>query len=111
MFSKLSLTVTSALAILAVATPTPNTAPAGQCTTGELQCCQSVQAATDPSLTNLLGSLGIIVGDITGLVGLTCSSINVIGVGSGNECTANPVCCTNNAWGGLISLGCAPVEL
>ena len=44
----------------------------------------------------LLGLLGIVLGDITGLIGLGCSPITVVGVGSGNACSANAVCCTNN---------------
>ena len=44
----------------------------------------------------LLGLLGIVLGDITGLIGLNCSPLSVVGVGSGNACSANAVCCTNN---------------
>ena len=44
----------------------------------------------------MLGLLGIVLGDITGLLGLGCSPITVVGVGSGNACSANAVCCTNN---------------
>ena len=33
---------------------------------------------------------------INALLGVGCSPISVIGVG-GNSCSANPVCCTNNA--------------
>ncbi|TFK46051.1 fungal hydrophobin [Heliocybe sulcata] len=110
MFSKLSLAVAGALAILAAATPT-GTEPAGQCTTGDLQCCNSVSTASDPAVVTLLGSLGIPIQGITGLVGLTCSPIDVIGVGSGGSCTESPVCCTDNSHGGLISIGCVPVTL
>ncbi|EPQ54194.1 fungal hydrophobin [Gloeophyllum trabeum ATCC 11539] len=106
MFSKLSLAVTGALAILAAATE-----PAGQCATGNLQCCNSVQNASDPAVATILGSLGIAVGSITGLVGLTCSPISVVGVGSGDACNESPVCCTDNSYGSLISIGCVPVTL
>ncbi|TFK46055.1 fungal hydrophobin [Heliocybe sulcata] len=110
MFSKLSFAVAGALAILAAATPT-GTEPAGQCTTGNLQCCNSVSTASDPAVATLLGSLGIPIQDVTGLVGLTCSAINVVGVGSGDACSESPVCCSDNAYGGLISIGCVPVTL
>ncbi|KAI0753519.1 fungal hydrophobin [Daedaleopsis nitida] len=111
MFAKL-FTI-STLAILAAAIPTPNDTPAGgdSCTTGAIQCCESVQSANSTAVAPILGALGIVVQDVTGLVGLSCSSINVVGVGSGNACNANTVCCENNAVGGLISLGCLPVTL
>ncbi|TFK46054.1 hydrophobin-315 [Heliocybe sulcata] len=110
MFSKLSFAVVGALAILAAATPTPNE-PASQCATGNLQCCQSAQDASDPAVATLLGSLGIPVQGLTGLVGLTCSAISVVGVGSGDSCTETPVCCSDNAFAGVVSLGCVPVDL
>ena len=74
MFSKLA--VVTSLAILAAATPMPNV-PASQCTTGPIQCCNSVQKASDPSVSKLLGLLGIVVQDVTALVGVTCSPISV----------------------------------
>ncbi|KAF9064092.1 hydrophobin, partial [Rhodocollybia butyracea] len=93
-------------------TPTPRNEPASSCSTGPVQCCQSVQtaaqAATIPGIDVLLGLLGVVIGDVTGLVGLTCSGINVAG---GGTCSAQAVCCTNNSVGGLISIGCAPVTL
>ncbi|KAJ8454312.1 hypothetical protein ONZ51_g13098 [Trametes cubensis] len=49
--------------------------------------------------------------DITGLIGLGCSPITVVGVGSGNACSSNAVCCTNNNVGGLLSIGCVPIDL
>jgi hypothetical protein len=74
MFSKLA--IVSSLAILAAATPTPNV-PASQCNTGPIQCCNSVQKASDPSVSKVLGLLGIVVQDVTALVGVTCSPISV----------------------------------
>ncbi|EPQ54195.1 hydrophobin, partial [Gloeophyllum trabeum ATCC 11539] len=97
-----------ALAVLAAAT---GTEPAGQCATGNLQCCNSVQSASDPAAATLLGSLGIAVQSVTGLVGLTCSPIGVVAVGSGDACSANPVCCSDNSYGGLVSIGCVPATL
>ncbi|KAI9063614.1 fungal hydrophobin [Trametes sanguinea] len=107
------------LAILAVAMPggtTPAPAPTGgnsgsTCSTGALQCCNSVQSADSASITAILGLLGIVLGDLTGLVGLGCSPISVVGVGSGNACSANAVCCENNNVGGLLSVGCIPIQL
>ncbi|KAF9552093.1 fungal hydrophobin, partial [Agrocybe pediades] len=93
-------------ATLAAATGTP----ASQCTTGQLQCCNSTGAASDSAISALLGLLGVVVQDVTALVGVNCSPISVIGIG-GNSCTAQPVCCTNNSFHGLVALGCSPVDL
>ncbi|KAF9064091.1 hydrophobin 2 [Rhodocollybia butyracea] len=105
---KLTL-VATALAALVVATPTPRDS---KCSTGSIQCCSSVQSVTDaqadPITSTLAGLLGIVLGAVTGEIGSTCSSINVAG---GGTCTAQTVCCEDNATGGLISVGCAPVTL
>ncbi|KAI0738381.1 fungal hydrophobin [Daedaleopsis nitida] len=108
MFTQLFTVAT--LAILAAATPAPGASPSS-CSTGPIQCCQSVQKASDPAAADILKSLGVVVQDVTALVGLTCSPINVIGVGSGNACSANTVCCENNSLGSLISIGCVPISL
>ncbi|KAF7792898.1 hypothetical protein EIP86_004000 [Pleurotus ostreatoroseus] len=122
----------STLAVLAVATPwgppppptttatttttVTVTAPAstpttsGQCNTGPIQCCNEVKSASDPAASALLGLLGIVLSDLDVLVGLTCSPITIIGAGSGS-CSANAVCCENNSFEGLISIGCLPVDL
>ncbi|RPD53864.1 hydrophobin [Lentinus tigrinus ALCF2SS1-7] len=107
MFSKL-FTIAS-LAILAVATPAP--APDATCSTGPIQCCDTVTKASDPAAANILKSIGVVVQDVNALVGLTCSAVTVVGVGSGGSCDAQAVCCENNSFGGLISIGCAPVTL
>ncbi|KAF5344529.1 hypothetical protein D9758_016471 [Tetrapyrgos nigripes] len=98
----------AALATLAAATPLE--VRQGQCNTGSLQCCNSVQSASSSPVASLLGLLGIVVGDITALVGLNCSPISVIGV-AGNSCTAQPVCCQNNQFNGLVAIGCTPINI
>ncbi|KAF8154241.1 fungal hydrophobin-domain-containing protein [Crassisporium funariophilum] len=102
-----------ALATLAVATPTgspPPPPPASQCNTGDLQCCNSVQQANSLSGIALLSLVGVAVGSVTGLIGGTCSPITAIGVG-GNSCSAQPVCCSNNSFNGLVAIGCTPVNI
>ncbi|KAF9527754.1 fungal hydrophobin-domain-containing protein [Crepidotus variabilis] len=91
---------------------TDGTGPSNQCNTGSLQCCNSAQSASSLSgtLLGLLGLLGVVVGDLTGEVGVTCSPITVIGAG-GSSCTAQPVCCTNNNFNGVVALGCTPINL
>ncbi|KDQ57018.1 hypothetical protein JAAARDRAFT_131186 [Jaapia argillacea MUCL 33604] len=112
MFAKINkaLAVSTAVAILAVANPVP-TEPASSCNTGPIQCCNTVESASSSAAGLVLGLLGIVLEDLTVLVGLTCSPITVIGVGSGSSCSANPVCCSDNSYGGLISIGCVPVTL
>jgi hypothetical protein len=106
---KLAALTTVAVATLAAATGGSGS-PSNQCNTGTLQCCNSVQAADSPTVSTLLGLLGIAVGDVTALVGVTCSPITVIGVGS-SSCSAQPVCCTNNSFKGVVALGCTPINL
>ncbi|KAI5121526.1 hypothetical protein M0805_002586 [Coniferiporia weirii] len=121
-------TAALALPLLAVATPTiperrggggtttitvtatPTATTVSQCNTGNLQCCQSTESSSDPVTSLLLGLLGIVLEGINVPIGVTCSPISVIGVG-GNSCTADPVCCENNSFNGLIAIGCSPINL
>ena len=73
MFAK--LTIVSSLALLAVATPTPQTS--SQCNTGPIQCCNSVQSASSSSVAPLLGLLGVVVQGVNALVGINCTPISV----------------------------------
>ncbi|KAI0367144.1 hydrophobin [Pilatotrama ljubarskyi] len=106
MFAKL-FTI-SALAILAVATPAP--APDASCSTAPLQCCQSVEPADSAAVAPILKGLGVVVQDVNALVGVTCTPISVVGVGGSDACSANTVCCQDNSFGGLVSIGCVPVS-
>ncbi|TFK79367.1 fungal hydrophobin, partial [Polyporus arcularius HHB13444] len=102
----------SVLALPLLATATPVELEKRQsCSTGPLQCCQQTQTANSLGVGIILGLLGIVLQDLTALVGLDCSPITVIGVGTGNTCDANVVCCENNNVGGLLSIGCVPVSL
>lgn len=103
-----------------VTAPGSTTTTVSQCNTGSLQCCDStvsvsqsylilsrkinlltiscshMQSSSTQGLA-LLGLLGIVLGDVTGLLGLGCSPLSIVGIGSGNACTASPVCCENNS--------------
>ncbi|TFK93196.1 hypothetical protein K466DRAFT_658658 [Polyporus arcularius HHB13444] len=70
-------------------------------------CCQSTGDASDSAIAALLASLGIT--DVTGLVGVGCSAITVIQVGSCES--ANTVTCTDNSHAGLVSLDCVPINV
>ncbi|KAJ7572549.1 hydrophobin 2 [Mycena floridula] len=97
--------ITLALATLAVATPTSRTTAPSP---GNV-CCTTVESASSPSAVDIFKSLGIDASSITGLVGLGCSPITVVGAGSGT-CSSTTVTCQDNSRS-LISLGCVPVTL
>ncbi|KAH6911814.1 fungal hydrophobin-domain-containing protein [Coprinopsis sp. MPI-PUGE-AT-0042] len=84
----------------------PSSTPGG-CSTGPVQCCQSTGHSTDGPVSLILGLLGVVIKDVNLLIGLTCSPINVLG----NTCSAKTVCCQDNSFGGLISVGCIPSRL
>ncbi|KAH9919989.1 fungal hydrophobin [Epithele typhae] len=88
----------------------PASAPTDACSTGPVQCCNSVGSANDPAFGLLLGLLGIVVDGVDVLLGVDCSPIKVVGLGGGS-CDSNVVCCENNNVGGLISIGCIVIIL
>ena len=55
----------------------------------------ALQQASSASSAAILGLLGIVLQDLTGVIGLTCSPISVVGVGSGSECSGTTVSCSN----------------
>ncbi|KAI0777031.1 fungal hydrophobin-domain-containing protein [Irpex lacteus] len=95
---KFTVATVLALPLLAVATPVAleTRQSAGNCNTGPIQCCQQTISVSSSQANLLAGLLGIVLGTVEGLVGLGCSPISVIGVGSGSACNASPVCCENN---------------
>ncbi|PBK98610.1 hypothetical protein ARMGADRAFT_584951 [Armillaria gallica] len=58
----------------------------------------------------LLGLLGVVLSDVTALVGITCTPITIVGVGS-TACSQQTVCCQNNTFNGLIAIGCVPINI
>lgn len=118
--SRLAAFVLGALPLIAAATPL-DTRTAGKCSTGPLQCCKSTQKvriqayqrfphrlrvahrapvrvcqANDPAISALLALIGVDAQDVDALVGLDCTPISVVGVGAGNSCNAQAVCCQDN---------------
>ncbi|KAJ3489888.1 hypothetical protein NLI96_g1815 [Meripilus lineatus] len=124
MFSRACTAFVSVLLLFVVATaaqspttitvpPLPSSTPASQCSPGPIQCCNSLQAANSIvplPIAAILGLLGVVVSPVTALVGINCSPITLAAL-LNNQCTATPVCCTNNNVGGLLSVGCIPVTL
>ncbi|KAL5514010.1 hypothetical protein ACEPAG_2771 [Sanghuangporus baumii] len=86
--------------------------PSGSmCSTGPVQCCNSVQPASSKEASNMLGLLGVVLQGANVPVGLNCIPISVIGAGSGGTCNAQTVCCENNQFNGLINIGCSPINI
>ncbi|KAI0643533.1 fungal hydrophobin-domain-containing protein [Trametes meyenii] len=111
MFAKFTAVIAaiSVLATFAVASPMPQTG-ANSCSTGQLQCCEQVQTADSLNLSVvLLDLLGLVLPSLDVPIGISCSGINGVGVGSGNACSSNTVCCDSTSTGGLLSVGCVPV--
>lgn len=67
--------------LIAAATLAAATGPNAQCNTGSLLCCNSVQPASSPAASKLLDLLNIVLSDVNAAVGITCSPVQVIGVG------------------------------
>ncbi|KAF5389771.1 hypothetical protein D9757_005955 [Collybiopsis confluens] len=68
--------ISAALATLVVATPTPrDDEPASSCTTGSLQCCNSLVSPGSIEGDVAISVLAISVEDPNVLFGLTCSPI------------------------------------
>ncbi|KAF8521376.1 fungal hydrophobin-domain-containing protein [Hysterangium stoloniferum] len=94
--------VAFSITLLVVAAPGHHPGTIGQCNTGSIQCCNTLQSADHPSLAGLLGVIGI-VAEVGAQVGLGCDPISVIGLGQGANCAQQPVCCQNNEFSGLVS--------
>ena len=54
--------------------------------------------SSDPVTSILLGLLGVVLGGINIPIGIQCTPITVIGVGSGANCVQQPVCCAGNTF-------------
>ncbi|KAF8997848.1 fungal hydrophobin-domain-containing protein [Cyathus striatus] len=98
MLAKFAVVLTAVLAVAAQ-----------QCNTGSLHCCQSVQSASSQSVAKLLALLGVPVQGVNAQVGLTCTPVTVIGI-AGNNCDAQPACCTGQNYNGAVVLGCNPIS-
>jgi len=78
-------TVFSTLAVIAaVAVASPTARHAGQCNTGEVQCCNQITKGDDPSIAGLLNQVGLVLDDATVAVGVDCNPITGIGAGTGS---------------------------
>ncbi|KAK0217167.1 hydrophobin 2 [Armillaria fumosa] len=112
MFARLSAFTLAVLTlpVLASATVLPRGGTGSSCSSGTLQCCNSVQDPSSSAVQTALAPLGLNLGDIAADVGLTCDPITVIGVGS-NPCSTQAACCTGQNYNGFAVLGCIPVNV
>ncbi|KAN0080177.1 Fungal hydrophobin domain containing protein [Tylopilus felleus] len=81
------------------------------CSTGSINCCNSVQ--TYKSAQGYLTKHNIVLPvdlDVSALLGIECSGITAIGV-SGTSCTAQTACCNGDTFNGLVTLGCSPINV
>ncbi|KAF8204665.1 hydrophobin-319 [Pholiota molesta] len=105
-----TLSALTALAIVTLAVATParrnDAPPASECNTGSVQCCDSTSTASNPVTALLLGSLGIPIGSVTGIIGLTCSP------SLASASVARPARLLHQQlFNGVVALGCTPVNL
>nr|CAC86006.1 hydrophobin 3 [Dictyonema glabratum] len=109
-FTVLALTTGSFVAALPSPALATTPIPASQCNTGPVQCCQSISSSSNSGTASLLGPLGLVLSGLNIPIGVTCTPISLLGIG-GNSCSANPVCCQNNNFNGVVAVGCTPVNL
>ncbi|EKM76280.1 hypothetical protein AGABI1DRAFT_115858 [Agaricus bisporus var. burnettii JB137-S8] len=98
----------SAIATVPVNARRSDPLPADLCPAGNLQCCNALERADDSVVGVLLGLLGIVLQGVEALVGITCSPIDILGIGQ-NECHTQAVCCENNDFHGIVAIGCVPI--
>ncbi|KAI5117557.1 hypothetical protein M0805_004470 [Coniferiporia weirii] len=104
-------TTPSAVTKTVTVTETATTTALSQCNTSNIQCCTSTVQASSTAASTILGLLGVVLQDVDNvLVGLTCSPITILSIDAGG-CAAEPVCCENNNFAGLISIGCVPINI
>ncbi|VDB87627.1 unnamed protein product [Peniophora sp. CBMAI 1063] len=111
MFSRSILVAFVASGLVAAAPQGTTTTPSPTCNSGALQCCESVQPASSLGSSGDSGLLDLIPITLQGLnipIGITCTPIDVIGVG-GDSCQQQTVCCENNTFSGVVALGCTPI--
>ncbi|KAF5352555.1 hypothetical protein D9756_006096 [Leucocoprinus leucothites] len=112
----------AALVSYAVALPTNAGGPTvNQCNVQNQQCCNSVQSADHADTTSTINqglnngllsgvTAGGILNGVSVPVGLDCTPISVLAL-AGNKCTAQPVCCSNNTFNGVVAIGCSPLSI
>ncbi|KAF9267200.1 fungal hydrophobin, partial [Marasmius fiardii PR-910] len=91
-------------------TSTTDTGDEWTCSTGPVQCCNSVEKGSHPAVLSQLGLLGVALDSLDLDVGLTCTPISLIGAAI-NSCKGQTVCCRDNSFNGVIAVGCNNIAL
>ncbi|KAF8842405.1 hydrophobin [Paxillus ammoniavirescens] len=83
-----------------------------QCTTGQIVCCDRFIESADAVPNDLFSVTGLLAtqAGLLGNVGVHCSTLTVIGEGKSCIASQKPLCCTDNNYNGLFSLGCSPIN-
>ena len=79
MFAKSAVATT----LLVLAATVAANEPASSCSTGPVQCCDSTSSTVTPAIAALFSLVGISAQNVAVPIGVTCSPITVVGVGSG----------------------------
>ncbi|KAH9913623.1 uncharacterized protein B0H18DRAFT_1126112 [Fomitopsis serialis] len=88
-------------------TAAPTATTISQCNVaGGAQCCETTTTAGSVAGAAALAVIGVVVEDISNVIGIGCSPLTV-----GQSCSYSPVCCDENGFGNLISIGCAPITV
>ncbi|KAF9561677.1 fungal hydrophobin, partial [Agrocybe pediades] len=109
--SRIALLVAASLASFAVAAPHEMGDIVNSCNTDAVQCCNQIFESGSEQSNFLHGILGTTISAITAQAGLACVPITGIGIGSGAQCSSQPVCCSDNHMNGLIVIGCNPINI
>ena len=78
-------TITTVESAAPSATGSAPSGGAGQCNTGQIQCCDQVKDSKSPEMSSILSSLGIDLTDELGLAGTSCSPIDTLSLGGSVE--------------------------
>ncbi|OJJ75893.1 hypothetical protein ASPBRDRAFT_38225 [Aspergillus brasiliensis CBS 101740] len=79
------------------------------CNSGSLQCCSSLQSSlSDNSGTSITGLVPVNLQGLTGMIGLGCTPIGVLGAGQA-PCNAQTACCAGDTYG-TLTLACNPLD-
>ncbi|TFK18108.1 hypothetical protein FA15DRAFT_628293 [Coprinopsis marcescibilis] len=88
--------------------------PASKCGARNMKCCNLISASNDSVLGPVLNTLGVVVGDVAKLVGISCTPLDLLGLTQSKECQGHPLCCEGQDFSGvlgIVSVGCTPIRI